>query len=144
MIDEKIQGTIVARTKGVKIIKEEKDMRTKKHKLTAILLVLAMLFTLIPALPQSAEAAYDSTTKSNDVIEVKYTANGVITHDVNVIVQDENGAPLTSNPLVLNDIVAGTPYTVEIKLLDSNKLIKNIEASSGSATSVLYDDVVSF
>ena len=87
-------------------IKEEKVMNTLKRKLTAILLTLAMLLSLMPAFPQAAEAALDKTTVNNDAIQVEYTANGAFNSTVEVMVQDEEGNLLAKEPLILKNIVS--------------------------------------
>lgn len=72
-------------------------MNTLKRKLTAILLTFAMLFSLMPALPQAAEAAYDPTTEENELIQVEYVANGAANKNVNVIVQNEVKMKMVNN-----------------------------------------------
>ena len=105
-------------------------MNTLKRKLTAILLTFAMLFSLMPALPQAAEAA-DQTTVKNELIQVEYVANGAANKNVNVIVQNEDGEQLTEEPLRLENIVSGTPYQVKVTVLDNDYVVKNMSGDSG-------------
>ena len=114
-------------------------MNTLKRKLTAILLTFAMLFSLMPAFPQAAEAALDKTTVNNDAIQVEYTANGAFNSTVEVMVQDEEGNPLAQEPLILKNIVSGAPYNVTITALDNNYYVANVETTSGSVTIPSYD-----
>lgn len=113
-------------------------MNTLKRKLTAILLTFAMLFSLMPALPQAAEAA-DETTVNNDIIRVEYTANGAANSTVEVTVQDEEGNSLTQEPLVLQNIVKGAPHNVTITALDNSYFVANVETTGGSVTIPSYD-----
>lgn len=114
-------------------------MNTLKRKLTAILLTFAMLFSLMPALPQAAEAA-DQTTVNNDLIQVDYVANGAVESNVNVYVKNEQGELLTQEPLILENIVAGTPFNVTVTLLDDKYIVKNLHEGSGDATLVKFDN----
>lgn len=106
-------------------------MNTLKRKLTAILLTFAMLFSLMPALPQAAEAAEDP----NGWIEVDYYhgVQGSKTA-VNVVVVDESGNQITT-PLSLSDydtINVGKRDT--IKLLNDKYYIKSLSTDDGTLT----------
>lgn len=66
-------------------------MNTLKRKLTAILLTFAMLFSLMPALPQAAEAADQS------IFEFNYTKNTPgLDGTVTILVVDTEGNQLAS------------------------------------------------
>ncbi len=114
-------------------------MNTLKRKLTAALLTLAMLLSLMPAFPQAAEAALDKTTVNNDAIQVEYTANGAFNSTVEVMVQDEEGNLLAKEPLILKNIVSGAPHNVTITALDNSYFVANVETTSGSVTIPSYD-----
>lgn len=99
-------------------------MNTLKRKLTAILLTFAMLFSLMPVLPQAAEAAGgDMETVSNEYIDFSYQTPYVATGaaKVKIIVKD-----------VETDQQLGTTIVIDnyAKLLDepgkeNNILLKN-------------------
>ena len=99
-------------------------MNTLKRKLTAILLTFAMLFSLMPALPQAAEAAGgDMETVSNEYIDFSYQTPYAPTGaaKVKIIVKD-----------VETDQQLGTTIVIDnyAKLLDdsgkeNNILLKN-------------------
>lgn len=116
-------------------------MYTKKRKLTAILLVLAMLFTLMPALPQAAEAR-DYGSLENDYITYQYPkpATGVDSAKgtVNVIVQDFDNNVLASSKI--NDYAKRLigENTITLKQKDQYDIV-NIEMSEGPVTEKHYN-----
>ena len=59
-------------------------MNTLKRKLTAILLTFAMLFSLMPALPQAAEAAQNEVSGENGYISLSYENEGVLEKNITV------------------------------------------------------------
>lgn len=60
-------------------------MNTLKRKLTAILLTFAMLFSLMPALPQAAEAAEPTSVQSgNGYITFGYEHKGTAKRNIKV------------------------------------------------------------
>ena len=111
-------------------------MNTLKRKLTAILLTFAMLFSLMPALPQAAEAR-DFGLVENEYITYQYpkpatgidSAAGVVT----VIVQDSQGNQLSSD--VIEDYAKRLTGTNSITLKDPDQYdIEKIEMSNGPVT----------
>ncbi len=59
-------------------------MNTLKRKLTAILLTFAMLFSLMPALPQAAEAAQNEVSGKNECISLSYENEGALEKNITV------------------------------------------------------------
>ena len=115
-------------------------MNTLKRKLTAILLTFAMLFSLMPALPQAAEAR-DFGLVENEYITYQYpkpatgidSAAGVVT----VIVQDSQGNQLSSD--VIEDYAKRLTGTNSITLKDPDQYdIEKIEMSNGPVTMENY------
>lgn len=83
-------------------------MHTKKRKFTAILLVLAMLFTLMPALPQAAEAG------NQEYVSLEYDKGAMKKHiTVNVNI---NGK--TEQTIEVKD-AAAADNQIEVSLLDT-------------------------
>lgn len=59
-------------------------MNTFKRKLTAILLTFAMLFSLMPVLPQAAEAAQNEVSGKNGYISLSYENEGALEKNITV------------------------------------------------------------
>ena len=97
-------------------------MNTLKRKLTAILLTFAMLFSLMPALPQAAEAAI--ATSQSGMFSFDYQSSGNRT--LNVEVKDQNGYILDSAQL--NDFLA-TGSVATFKLNSTEYEIVSVECS---------------
>ena len=97
-------------------------MNTLKRKLTAILLTFAMLFSLMPALPQAAEAAQKTTAGQYVTMEYKEVGAGVLEPNsivVNVFIEGRetavetltvNDAGITDNNITIN--VNGSDYEI--------------------------------
>ena len=97
-------------------------MNTLKRKLTAILLTFAMLFSLMPALPQAAEAAQKTTAGQYVTMEYKEVGAGVLEPNsivVNVFIEGReaavetltvNDAGITDNHITIN--VNGSDYEI--------------------------------
>lgn len=96
-------------------------MNTLKRKLTAILLTFAMLFSLMPALPQAAEAATATATSENGMFNLAYD-QGLKT--LNIEVKDLDGQ-LLDKVSVDNFLAAGSVAT--FKLTDTDYEIVSIE-----------------
>ena len=101
-------------------------MNTLKRKLTAILLTFAMLFSLIPALPQAAEAADQSqvgeyVTLSYGSGDSNITVNVMLNGEVKDSFSVSNVSPLANNiKITVND---STLYEIE-----------DVQTSRGSVT----------
>ena len=107
-------------------------MNTLKRKLTAILLTFAMLFSLMPALPQAAEAA--NGFAENDSFSIQYNLPGVPaydTGDVTVTLQDVAGENI-GEPLKISEypklIVTGNTFSLSDDL-SQKYVIKGIRVS---------------
>ncbi|MEE0207397.1 MAG: hypothetical protein UEX93_11120 [Peptococcaceae bacterium] len=108
-------------------------MNTLKRKLTAILLTFAMLFSLMPALPQAAEAA--TSSMENDWIKVDYyTRPGDQDRSIDVIVQTSDGEQLTS--LNISDYNWGVAETDTITLKNTDYYIRDIQKSGSGYLTV--------
>lgn len=116
-------------------------MHTKKRKFTAILLVLAMLFTLMPALPQAAEAR-DYGLVENDFISYQYPKPGTNLDSakgtVNVIVQDLDNNQLASDTIYDYAKRLIGENTITLKQQDNYDIV-NIEMSAGPVTEQNYN-----
>ena len=108
-------------------------MNTLKRKLTAILLTFAMLFSLMPALPQAAEAA--TSSKENDLLKVDYyTQLGDQDRSIDVIVQTSDGEQLTS--LKISDYNWGIPAADTITLKNTDYYIRDIQKNGSGVFAV--------
>ena len=104
-------------------------MNTLKRKLTAILLTFAMLFSLMPALPQAAEAA--EATSGNELVTVSYNDAG--NKECYVKIQDVNGNQL-DNVTLENYLGSGSSVTLNLNN-------KNYEIVSVTETGMsLYEE----
>ena len=104
-------------------------MNTLKRKLTAILLTFAMLFSLMPALPQAAEAA--EATSGNGLVTVSYNDTGY--KECYVKIQDVNGNQL-DNVTLENYLGSGSSVTLNLNN-------KNYEIVSVTETGMsLYEE----
>ena len=108
-------------------------MNTLKRKLTAILLTFAMLFSLMPAMPQAAEAA--TSSKENDLLKVDYyTQLGDQDRSIDVIVQTSDGKELTS--LNISDYNWGIPAADTITLKNTDYYIRDIQKNGSGVFAV--------
>ena len=108
-------------------------MNTLKLKLTAILLTFAMLFSLMPALPQAAEAA--TSSKENDLLKVDYyTQLGDQDRSIDVIVQTSDGEQLTS--LKISDYNWGVSAADTITLKNTDYYIRDIQKNGSGVFAV--------
>ena len=108
-------------------------MNTLKRKLTAILLTFAMLFSLMPAMPQAAEAA--TSSKENDLLKVDYyTQLGDQDRSIDVIVQTSDGKQLTS--LNISDYNWGIPAADTITLKNTDYYIRDIQKNGSGVFAV--------
>ncbi len=110
-------------------------MNTLKRKLTAILLTFAMLFSLMPALPQAAEAADENA--SNDSFSIQYNLPDIPaydTGDVTVTLQDVAGKNI-GEPLKISEypklIVTGNTFSLSDDL-SQKYVIKGIRVSGNA------------
>lgn len=111
-------------------------MHTLKRKLTAILVMLAMLISLLPAMPQAASAR-DFGLVENDYISWSYPkpATGIdsAAGTVKIIVQNSEGKLLDSR--VINDYAKRLTGTNTITLKQTDRYdIEKIEMSEGPVT----------
>ena len=103
-------------------------MNTLKRKLTAILLTFAMLFSLMPALPQAAEAADQS--KPGQYVTLNYETG---TRDYNIDVQ-----------VYLNNEYQETISVTDARATDDNISIVVNDSSQYVIGMVVSDNVVAF
>ena len=108
-------------------------MNTLKRKLTAILLTFAMLFSLMPALPQAAEAAEGNVQNSYIRYEYETSSSAELFGHVDVIVQDSNGNQL-GETLKIDNYYKTYASTDSITVLDDNYEIEDIQVSDGVVT----------
>ena len=103
-------------------------MNTLKRKLTAILLTFAMLFSLMPALPQAAEAADQS--KPGQYVTLNYETG---TRDYNIDVQ-----------VYLNNEYRETISVTDARATDDNISIVVNDSSQHVIGMVISENVVAF
>ena len=108
-------------------------MNTLKRKLTAILLTFAMLFSLMPALPQTAEAAEGNVRNDYILYEYETSSSAELFGHVDVIVQDSNGNQL-GETLQIDNYYKTYVSTDSITVLDDNYEIEDIQVSDGVVT----------
>lgn len=103
-------------------------MNTLKRKLTAILLTFAMLFSLMPVLPQTAEAA---EAQGNGYVTLSYDNEGAIEKNITVnVFYDGNQVDTFS----VNDAKAAG-NSIKIAVNNPNEYeIENIQPSHGTVT----------
>ncbi len=112
-------------------------MNTLKRKLTAILLTFAMLFSLMPALPQTAEAKSGDHTASNNYVTMKYgygSANKQIT--VNVYIEGQEGIvdtlQITDGASTNNDITISLNEGVDYEFAGRDGVTVDWDDTDGS------------
>lgn len=112
-------------------------MNTLKRKLTAILLTFAMLFSLMPALPQTAEAKSGDHTASNKYVTMKYgygSANKQIT--VNVYIEGQEGIvdtlQITDGASTNNDITISLNEGVDYEFAGRDGVTVDWDDTDGS------------
>lgn len=113
-------------------------MNTLKRKLTAILLTFAMLFSLMPALPQAAEAATGQSSQQGKFVTLDYsTGTANLTMTVNVYLEGyENEGPIDT--ITVND-AASAHNQITISVNND----QNYEIVDQNGVSVTYDQVLS-
>ena len=113
-------------------------MNTLKRKLTAILLTFAMLFSLMPALPQAAEAATGQSSQQGEIVTLDYsTGTADLTMTVNVYLEgQENEQPIDT--IIVNDAASSDNH---IKI--SVRSDQNYEIVDRNGVSVTYDEDLS-
>ena len=91
-------------------------MNTLKRKLTAILLTFAMLFSLMPALPQAAEAAEGVETVTGDYATMTYITkrSGALTNTINLNVYLQGTNQLVQSNSVSDAALTRNSITVNI------------------------------
>ena len=91
-------------------------MNTLKRKLTAILLTFAMLFSLMPALPQAAEAAEGVETVTGDYATMTYITkrSGELTNTINLNVYLQGTNQLVQSNSVSDAALTRNSITVNI------------------------------
>lgn len=113
-------------------------MNTLKRKLTAALLTLAMLLSLMPAMPQAAEAATGQSSQQGEIVTLDYsTGNADLKMTVKVYLEGyENEEPIDT--ITVND--AASAYN-QIKISVNND--QNYEIADRNGVNVTYDQEIS-
>lgn len=112
-------------------------MNTLKRKLTAILLTFAMLFSLMPALPQAAEAKSGDRTVPGEYVTMEYgygSSNKQIT--VNVYLEGQEGIvdtlQITDGASTNNDITISINEGVDYEFAGRDGVTVDWNGTAGS------------
>lgn len=110
-------------------------MNTLKRKLTAILVTFAMLFSLMPALPQAAEAATGQSSQQGKIVTLDYsTGTANLTMTVKVYLEgQENEQPIET--IIVNNAASSNN---QIKISVNND--QSYEIADRNGVNVTYDE----